>query len=132
MRQLANDVLITALAVAEDAAHGIFETHDIWYAPVNDYEQVEADPQVINNGVVMHVDHPKAGPVRLMTHPVRYDGQAPALRRMPPGLGEHTREVLAQARLCPLSERRFRKRNQSREQCRVSPRCLRPAQHPSA
>ena len=50
-----------------------------------------------HNGVVMHVDHPQAGPVRLMAHPVRYDGKAPPLRRMPPGLGEHTLEVLAEA-----------------------------------
>ncbi len=73
-----------------------FDEHDIWYAPVNDYEQVASDPQVAHNGVVMAVDHPQAGPVRLMTHPVRYDGQAPPLRRMPPALGEHTREVLAE------------------------------------
>jgi crotonobetainyl-CoA:carnitine CoA-transferase CaiB-like acyl-CoA transferase len=78
-----------------------FETHDIWYAPVNDYEQVVDDPQVINNRVVMEVDHPQAGAVRLMAHPVRYDGKAPALRRMPPALGEHTREVLAEAGYSP-------------------------------
>ena len=27
---------------------------------------------------------------------MRYDGQAPALRRPPPAIGEHTREVLAE------------------------------------
>lgn len=79
------------------AAMRVFDKHDIWYAPVNDYEQVEADPQVEHNGVIMAVNHPKAGPVRLMSHPVRYDGRAPALRRLPPALGEHTREVLAEA-----------------------------------
>lgn len=74
-----------------------FDEQDIWYAPVNDYEQVCGDPQVKHNGVVMEVEHPKAGAVRLMAHPVRYDGKAPALRRLPPALGEHTREVLAEA-----------------------------------
>ncbi|MEJ8834792.1 CaiB/BaiF CoA transferase family protein [Ramlibacter sp. AN1133] len=85
------------LARTTEAVMRAFDQHDIWYAPVNDYAQVETDPQVAHNGVVMHVDHPQAGPVRLMAHPVRYDGQAPALRRMPPALGEHTREVLAEA-----------------------------------
>ena len=85
------------LARTTEAAMRAFDQHDIWYAPVNDYEQVEADPQVAHNGVVMNVDHPQAGPVRLMSHPVRYDGKVPALRRMPPALGEHTREVLAEA-----------------------------------
>ncbi|MBK6007096.1 CoA transferase [Ramlibacter ginsenosidimutans] len=75
----------------------LFDQQDIWYAPVNDYEQVADDPQVRHNGVVMEIDHPQAGPVRLMAHPVRYNGKAPALRRQPPQLGEHTREVLAEA-----------------------------------
>lgn len=74
-----------------------FDAHDIWYAPVNDYEQVESDPQVEHNGIVMEIEHPQAGAVRLMAHPVRYDGKAPPLRRLPPQLGEHTREVLAEA-----------------------------------
>ncbi|MFL9913139.1 CaiB/BaiF CoA transferase family protein [Paraburkholderia sp. RL17-337-BIB-A] len=73
-----------------------FDEHDIWYAPVNDYDQVEADPQVAHNRVIMEVDHPQAGPVRLLAHPVRYDGAAPPLTRQPPRQGEHTREVLAE------------------------------------
>ncbi|CAG9166321.1 MULTISPECIES: CaiB/BaiF CoA transferase family protein [Cupriavidus] len=73
-----------------------FDRHDVWYAPVNDYEQVEADPQVAHNEIVQTIDHPEAGPVRLMAHPVRYDGQVPPVRRLPPRLGEHTREVLAE------------------------------------
>jgi crotonobetainyl-CoA:carnitine CoA-transferase CaiB-like acyl-CoA transferase len=73
-----------------------FDEHDIWYAPVNDYEQVEADPQVAHNRIIMEVNHPQAGPVRLLAHPVRYDGAAPPLTRQPPRQGEHTREVLAE------------------------------------
>ncbi|MEX3633432.1 CaiB/BaiF CoA transferase family protein [Paraburkholderia sp. BR14320] len=73
-----------------------FDEHDVWYAPVNDYDQVEADPQVAHNRIIMEVDHPQAGPVRLLAHPVRYDGAAPPLTRQPPRQGEHTREVLAE------------------------------------
>ncbi|MEM5297825.1 CaiB/BaiF CoA-transferase family protein [Burkholderia sp. JPY481] len=73
-----------------------FDEHDVWYAPVNDYDQVEADPQVAHNHIIMEVDHPQAGPVRLLAHPVRYDGAAPPLTRQPPRQGEHTREVLAE------------------------------------
>lgn len=71
-----------------------FDAHEVWYAPVNDYEQVEADAQVQHNGIVQPIEHPQAGTVRLMAHPVRYDGQAPPVRRLPPRLGEHTCEVL--------------------------------------
>ncbi len=71
-----------------------FDTHQIWYAPVNDYEQVEVDPQVEHNQVILRLDHPEAGPVRVLAHPVRYNGEAPKVRRMPPRQGQHTREVL--------------------------------------
>jgi len=57
---------------------------------------VEKDPQVAWNRMIMDVVHPQAGPVRLLAHPVRYDGQVPALRRLPPAVGEHSREVLAE------------------------------------
>ncbi len=73
-----------------------FDVHDVWYAPVNDYEQVEADPQVKHNDIVMTIEHPQAGSVRLLAHPVRYDGKAPELRRVPPQQGQHTVEVLAE------------------------------------
>lgn len=73
-----------------------FDKHKIWHAPVNDYEQVEVDPQVLHNQVIMTMDHPEAGKVRVLAHPVRYDGEAPALRRLPPRQGQHTREVLTE------------------------------------
>ena len=42
----------------------------------------------------MEFDHPKAGKVRLLAHPVRYDEQTPPVRVVPPALGEHTEEIL--------------------------------------
>lgn len=74
----------------------VFARCDVWHAPVNDYEQVAADPQVAFNKMIMDVEHPDAGAVRLLAHPVRYDGEAPPVRRPPPRIGEHTREVLAE------------------------------------
>ncbi|WP_027793991.1 CaiB/BaiF CoA transferase family protein [Paraburkholderia acidipaludis] len=79
----------------------VFAEHDIWFAPVNDYEQVEADPQVAHNQMIMQFQHDEAGPVRVLAHPVRYNGAAPPLRRHPPRQGQHTREVLAELGLSP-------------------------------
>ena len=73
----------------------VFDEVGIWYAPVNDYEDVEEDPQVIHNRAIMTFDHPRAGKARVLSHPVRYDGEAPPLRILPPELGEHTEEILA-------------------------------------
>jgi crotonobetainyl-CoA:carnitine CoA-transferase CaiB-like acyl-CoA transferase len=76
--------------------YGVFDEVGIWYAPVNSYEDVEKDPQVVHNGSIMAFEHPEAGTVRVLSHPVRYDGEAPPLRSVPPGLGEHTGEILAE------------------------------------
>src|ERR671911_349998 len=73
---------------------GVFDEVGIWYAPVNDYEDVEEDPQVVHNQAIMTFEHPRAGKVQVLSHPVRYDGEAPPLRILPPELGEHTEEVL--------------------------------------
>jgi crotonobetainyl-CoA:carnitine CoA-transferase CaiB-like acyl-CoA transferase len=66
-----------------------------WYERVADYADVHADPQVQAEGLLAQVRH-RDEPVTLLRHPVRYDGELPGVRRMPPELGEHTREVLAE------------------------------------
>ncbi len=66
----------------------------LWCAPVNGYDEVVADPQVQWNGAFLEIDHPRAGRVRLLAHPIRYNGEPPPLRRGPPLLGEDTDDVL--------------------------------------
>jgi crotonobetainyl-CoA:carnitine CoA-transferase CaiB-like acyl-CoA transferase len=72
----------------------IFEEHSIWYAPVNEYDQVLKDPQVVHNRSIMTFDHPEAGQVQVLGHPNQYDGASVEMRRLPPKLGEHSHEVL--------------------------------------
>jgi crotonobetainyl-CoA:carnitine CoA-transferase CaiB-like acyl-CoA transferase len=74
----------------------VFDQLGIWYAPVNSYEEVEKDPQVEWNESIMTFEHPRGGVVRVLSHPVRYNDNAPPLRRMPPELGEHTEEILTE------------------------------------
>lgn len=63
--------------------------------PVNNVEQVFADPQVIHREMKISMAHPAAevpligSPIKMSATPVRY-------RRPPPRLGEHTDEVLEQ------------------------------------
>jgi crotonobetainyl-CoA:carnitine CoA-transferase CaiB-like acyl-CoA transferase/enoyl-CoA hydratase/carnithine racemase len=64
--------------------------------PIQDYREVlEEDPHVQSRGMVLEVDHPVAGPVRMLASPLRLSANPPSIRRPPPLLGEHTDEVLA-------------------------------------
>ncbi len=72
----------------------LFERDAVWFAPANEYEDVVKDPQVLHNQAFVTIDHPKAGEVKLLNHPVRYDGKPLPIRRLPPGLGAHSEEVL--------------------------------------
>jgi crotonobetainyl-CoA:carnitine CoA-transferase CaiB-like acyl-CoA transferase len=69
--------------------------HDVIVGPVNDYADVFTDPQVVHNKMVVDVDH-HSGPLRVTGVPVRLSANPGAVRRPPPGLGEHTAEVLGE------------------------------------
>jgi crotonobetainyl-CoA:carnitine CoA-transferase CaiB-like acyl-CoA transferase len=69
-------------------------SHGVWCAPVHDYEQMLDDPAVQYADPLLQIDHPQAGRVQLLKHPVRYSGGQPEVQRMPPALGEQTDEVL--------------------------------------
>jgi crotonobetainyl-CoA:carnitine CoA-transferase CaiB-like acyl-CoA transferase len=66
----------------------------VWCAPVNDYAGVESDPAVVHLGCIAEFDHPRAGPVRTVRHPIRYSDAEPQVRYLPPEVGEHTADVL--------------------------------------
>jgi crotonobetainyl-CoA:carnitine CoA-transferase CaiB-like acyl-CoA transferase len=82
--------------------------HGVWCAPVQGYDEVFDDPAVAYLDPLLELDHPEAGPVKLLKHPVRYSSGEPAVRHMPPSLGEHTEEVLLEAGFSPEDIDRFR------------------------
>ncbi|WP_425055367.1 CaiB/BaiF CoA transferase family protein [Pseudomonas abyssi] len=63
--------------------------------PINDLDQVFADPQVQARGTRIRMAHPLAGEVDLVANPIRLSRTPVDYRRPPPLLGEHNREVLA-------------------------------------
>jgi crotonobetainyl-CoA:carnitine CoA-transferase CaiB-like acyl-CoA transferase len=67
--------------------------HALWFERVQNYDQIRIDPQVIENGCFMEIPI-KSRSATVLAHPVRYDGEAPPLRRLPVDLGADTRQIL--------------------------------------
>lgn len=84
--------LMASFTRAELVQH--LRQHGVWCAPVNDYAEAIQDPIVAGLEPIEEFVHPEAGPVRVVGHPVRYGSGTAGVSRVPPGLGEHTREVL--------------------------------------
>ena len=108
--ELANDTLrvrhraalvdrIERITVEHTREHWIarLEEAGIPCGPINNYEEVYADPQVRARGMVVELDHPSLGRVRMPGPPVKMSETPPVAARPAPLLGQHTREVLREA-----------------------------------
>ncbi|MYE66232.1 MAG: CoA transferase, partial [Acidimicrobiaceae bacterium] len=63
--------------------------------PINSVAEALASPQTTARGMVTTVEHPTAGELALTGVPFRMFGTPAVIRRPPPTLGQHSREVLA-------------------------------------
>ena len=64
--------------------------------PINDLDDVFADPQVRARGMSVRVPHPHTDTLQLVASPMKLSATPVQLRRAPPLLGQHTDEVLAE------------------------------------
>ena len=69
---------------------------DIWAATVNDFEDVAVDPQVAHNKMLIELEHPNGGTFETTGFPVTHSETPATVRRGPPGVGEHTDEILTE------------------------------------
>lgn len=70
--------------------------HDISAGPVNSLAEAIADPQVVAREMVLETEHPVEGRIRQLGFPVKFSDTPGAITRPPPGLGEHTDEILGE------------------------------------
>src|SRR3954468_11167268 len=68
---------------------------DIVAAPINTMLEASNDPDVIANGHVTHVDHPRHGKLKVHGAPWRFS-ETPAKPGIAPGLGEHNEAILGE------------------------------------
>lgn len=64
--------------------------------PVNSVAEVFEDPQILEQRMVIDVEHPGYGLVRMLGFPMKLSATPCTVRRPAPGLGEHTDEILAE------------------------------------
>lgn len=72
----------------------LLATRDVWCAPVQTFEELVDDPQVIHNELLATVDYPGVGEVRVVGVPARFSQTPGTIRLGPPAVGQHTDEIL--------------------------------------
>lgn len=91
--------LIESVTVTAPRAHwlALFEQQDLPCGPINTYDQVFHDPQVVARQMVLPTEHPTLGTLRTLGSPLKMSATPPQAGRRAPLLGEHTEEVLREA-----------------------------------
>jgi crotonobetainyl-CoA:carnitine CoA-transferase CaiB-like acyl-CoA transferase len=72
-------------------------------APINTLDRIAAEPQTEASGMLVPAKHPRLPDYRALGLPIRWDGERPPITRVPPLLGEHTAEVLAELGFAPAA-----------------------------
>ena len=73
----------------------ILNAAEVPCAPIQTIDQVFAAPQVGHRDMLVEVEHPTAGSVRMAGIPVKFSATPASVRLPPPLLGQHTNEVLS-------------------------------------
>ena len=67
-------------------------------APVRDMREALVDPQTLHNKMIMEDSTLSDRTLKFIASPIQMSGAATGILREPPRLGQHTEEVLAEAR----------------------------------
>ena len=87
--------LMRARTTAEWVA--LLEGAGVPCGPIHDVGEALNLPQTVARGAVVTLDHPAAGPVKVVGSPARLQNAPPQYELPPPLVGQHTREVLRSA-----------------------------------
>ena len=77
----------------------LFEANGLPCGPINNYEQVFADPHILARQMKVETEHPTLGHIQTLGSPIKMSETPPITGRRAPLLGEHTREVLREVGL---------------------------------
>jgi crotonobetainyl-CoA:carnitine CoA-transferase CaiB-like acyl-CoA transferase len=77
------------------------EAEGVPCGPINSIADMAADPQTAARGMVVELEHPRAGRTRALGLPIKLSATPGAVSRPAPTFGQHTREVLAEFGFSP-------------------------------
>jgi len=72
----------------------VFEGKGMPYAAVNDIQGTLNHEHTKARNMVVEVEHPECGPIKLLNSPIKFSETKPKIRSPPPTLGQHTDEIL--------------------------------------
>jgi CoA:oxalate CoA-transferase len=75
----------------------LLRRRDMVVEVVQEYSELADDPQVAENEMIVTVDHPSHGAMRMVGPAVNLQGTPGSIRRPAPQFGQHTEEVLLEA-----------------------------------
>jgi len=108
-RFASNDLRMANRAALEEELNKVFATRstDAWLkileaggfpaGPVLSIAEMHRDPQALARQMVVETGHPVAGPVKALGLPVKFSETPGGVRSPAPLLGQHSREILAEA-----------------------------------
>jgi crotonobetainyl-CoA:carnitine CoA-transferase CaiB-like acyl-CoA transferase len=69
------------------------ESKGVLCARINSFEDAARDPQIACNNMIVSMEDPDVGELKLLGTPVRLFGTPPELNDFPPRLGQHNQDV---------------------------------------
>lgn len=89
---------IEAVFAGASTAHWVdrMEAAQVPGGPVYGYEQTLADPHVAARKMVVEVEHPTIGRMKMLGLPIKSTGELTEIRRPAPTLGQHTAQILGE------------------------------------
>jgi crotonobetainyl-CoA:carnitine CoA-transferase CaiB-like acyl-CoA transferase len=77
-----------------------FDRHGIWWSPVQDYDELAEDPQVLHNRIFTDVKIEDTT-VKMVRHPVSFDESTPEIQHLALTPGEDTQAILDEVGFTP-------------------------------
>jgi crotonobetainyl-CoA:carnitine CoA-transferase CaiB-like acyl-CoA transferase len=72
----------------------LLDEADIGTGPVYDFKEMFSDPHFKYRKILVEVEHPKLGKIKLLNTPFKFSETPAEMRTSPPLWGEHTNEIL--------------------------------------